>query len=230
MDSIDLREEGPPIAHQRGLESCVAIAYCDAIWWAMKRVRASNAAAPLFRPSAMFVYYNARKLKGWHNLNTGVQPSEMMQAIERFGVCPEELWPYNPRRYRDQPSSEAYRAAEAHREFRFEELPQKLESLFETIDAGIPFLCCLRLFPSNHEAFYNGETSRTGILRSPKPFQTSIYNHAMVGVSYNPERESFTFRNSFGAQWGDSGHVKVSGGYVVNPSQCFELRRVNSSR
>ena len=118
---VDFREHFPPVWGQRGLQSCMALVICDAIWWELRR---RHGKAP-FMPSPLFLYYNARKRAGHENHNIAVRPSDAMEAVREYGVCPEDVWPYSPRRYRDRPPAAAYEAAKRYAGVTFEKLEQR---------------------------------------------------------------------------------------------------------
>ncbi len=202
MVAIDLREQFLPIWSQKGLESCTALMICDAIWWELKRKSEALDQPPPFIPSALFVYYNARKRAGHENLNIAVRPSDVIAAVEEYGVCPEALWRYSTARYRDRPSTKAYQAANAYRGIQFEPLSPKLSILKASLAAQRPFFFCLRLFASNYQDFDRGEIAITGEFKAQNPEEYPVYNHAMLAVGYDEAGSKFMIRNSFGSQWG----------------------------
>lgn len=207
MATVDLRDQFLPVWSQKGLESCTALMMCDAIWWELKRQSAAWGKSPPFIPSALFVYYNARKRAGHENLNIAVRPSDVMAAVQEYGVCPESLWRYSPARYRDRPSTKAYQVASCYKGIQFEPLPQNLSALKASLAAGRPFFFCLRLFPSNYQDFGQGEIALTGDFKFHKPEENPVYNHAMLAVGYDEATSMFVIRNSFGSEWGKGGYL-----------------------
>jgi len=226
MVTVDLRDRFLPVWSQRGLESCTALTICDAIWWELKRQHGVFEKPSPFIPSALFVYYNARKRAGHENLNIAVRPSDVIAAVQEYGVCPEELWPYHPARYRDRPFSTAYQVARAYAGIEFKSLPQKLQDLTASLQSQIPFFFCLRLFPSNLTTFNSCEMAGTGILREPQPAENPAYNHALLAVGYDEASSYFIVRNSFGPQWGKGGYFFLPFAYLLNARAAYGFRQL----
>ena len=85
MNDLTLADKFPPIHSQKGLLSCVPIAFCDAVWWEIQRGRVPGVSKE-FKPSVQFVYYNARKREGDQNSNAPVPPSAVMEALKERGI------------------------------------------------------------------------------------------------------------------------------------------------
>ena len=182
-----------------------------------------------YLPSPLFIYYNARKRAGHENHNIAVRPSDAMDAVGAYGVCKEAAWPYHPGRYRERPPSIAYeQALRSSTNVSFERLKQEQHALEGSLNEGIPFLFCLRLFPSNCRDFEYGETAATGRIKLPGDAEPEVRNHAMVAVGYDSESSEFLIRNSFGEEWGCDGHVRVSYEYMLHASKAYAFWRVSS--
>ena len=128
MEKFDLSRRFSPIQSQRGLLSCVPIAFCDAVWWEIERGRVPGVKAG-FKPSVQFVYYNARKLDGEHYTNAPVPPSAVMKALQESGVCHVDLWPDATGLFRERPATKAYDQAIKLQDWKFEEVPQTREGI-----------------------------------------------------------------------------------------------------
>ena len=83
--SIDLRNKCPPVYDQGQLGSCTANALVGAYQF-------DNLA---FYGSRLFLYYNERVLDHDVGMDAGSTLSEGINAIEKYGLCPESMWPYN---------------------------------------------------------------------------------------------------------------------------------------
>lgn len=110
MKKFSISRRFHPVRSQRGLLSCVPIAFCDAVWWEVRRGNVPQVRTD-FQPSVQFVYYNARKLEGDQNSNAPVPPSAVMEALSQWGVCDAGYWPNEARLYRERPEPEAYEQA-----------------------------------------------------------------------------------------------------------------------
>jgi C1A family cysteine protease len=204
----------------------MAIVICDAIWMYLKQNPAGSTPAGLFDPSPLFLYYNARKSIGNENHNVPVSPSDTISALEEFGVCPEEYWRYDVTRWRDRPSQEAFKAAQCLCNISCEKLEQDLDLLVESLAEGRPFWFCLRLYYSNMHKFDRGEIKCGELLPMPQIAENSVRNHAMLAIGYDVATNSFEVRNSFGREWGDSGHIWISADYVLNKVSCYAFWRI----
>lgn len=223
MSKPDLAEAFPAVHDQAGIHSCMALALCDAVWWeSVQRDSGSSA----FVPSALFLYYNARRRAGQEKRNIALTPIDAMAALAELGVCPEEIWPYRPERYLQQPPEEAYVSAGSKAGIEFEPLRQEEAVLKSSLDDGRPFLVCLRLFRSNCWEFHYGATRKSGRMVIPGDEEYPILNHAMLAVGYDQTTAQFRLRNSFGGAWGDHGHVHVPDSYLLDPRKAYAFARV----
>ncbi len=74
-------------------------------------------ASTSFTPSRLFIYYNERKREGTVDHDWGASIRSGFKSIEREGVCPESMWPYDETpngRFRKEPSIECYKDALGH--------------------------------------------------------------------------------------------------------------------
>lgn len=225
MSKTDMLDAFPAVHDQAGIHSCMAFAVCDAVWWECVQ-RDSGSRGRVFVPSALFLYYNARRRSGQERRNIALTPLDTMAALGELGVCPEELWPYRPERYLQQPPAEAYITATSHAGIEFERLRQEEAALKSSLDEGRPFLVCLRLFRSNCWEFHYGATHKNGRMVIPGDEEYPILNHAMLAVGYDESTAQFRLRNSFGGEWGDNGHVYVPDSYLLDPRKAYAFSRV----
>lgn len=201
MNDLTLADKFPPIHSQKGLLSCVPIAFCDAVWWEIQRGRVPGVSKE-FKPSVQFVYYNARRREGDQNSNAPVPPSAVMEALKEHGVCDVKFWANETKLYRERPSVEAYQAALATKGLGFEQVPQTLEGIKTCLTSETPFFFCIRFCSSNSWSFEGGEISRTGILTMPNKDETPFRNHAMLAVGLDEKEKFVIARNSYGDDWG----------------------------
>ncbi|HXD31758.1 MAG TPA: C1 family peptidase [Pyrinomonadaceae bacterium] len=221
MSKVDLRTQFPPVRSQRGLLSCTALVICDALWSGLQRGGAGAETAGQFSPSALFLYYNARKRAGHENHNAAVRPTDALDALKEYGICSEECWPYVIENYRERPPGPAYDNALRFKNVGFETLRQDAGQLRASLDAQVPFFFCLRLFVSNQWDFDYGETRRTGRLKAIGDSERPVRNHALLAVGYDDATASFLARNSFGEEWGDCGYVSVPYDYLLHPQKAY---------
>lgn len=202
-----------PIRDQRGVQSCVAVAFVDAV--------AITARGGPF--SALFTHFEARRRKGHHNHNIGSDPEQVMAAIERHGLCPEPLFPDASADFRTAPPPDAYTAAKDHGPQGFTPVDRDMDSLLDCLATRAAFTACLRLSARAQAAFLTGTTADTGRVPLPHPADGAVFNHAMVCVGYDPGTQCFVMRNSFGETWGDHGHAHVPTAYLTAHPHSYGL-------
>src|SRR5947209_4400413 len=97
-DSVDLREHCPPIYDQANLGSCTAFAVTGALEY--QHIRQGF---PDMHFSELFVYYLERQMEHSVNRDSGAFIRDGMKAVNTYGVCPENLWPYDVVKFSRRP-------------------------------------------------------------------------------------------------------------------------------
>ncbi len=82
---------------QEDSEGCVGWSFSGAIWTRCNYLAdLSNKPQLVVPPSAMFAWWNARKLTGDQNDNTGTYIRNAAKQVGALGICPESSWVSNP--------------------------------------------------------------------------------------------------------------------------------------
>ena len=138
-----------------------------------------------------------------------------IEALEKYGVCLESIWPYDIKRVNKRPSNKAYEAAENNTITDALELKIDLHEMKPCLAQGFPFVFGLELYKSFDKA------AKKGIVPMPKTGDTSreshgrydlswkkelkcidlYFSHAMLAVGYSDQSGAFIVRNSWGADW-----------------------------
>ena len=135
--------------------------------------------------------------------------------MAKRGFCPEELWPYDIRRFADKPPDKCYRAALKDRVSQYLRLDH---------DSAVPLLTCLASgYPfvfgiSVYESFESARVARTGVAPMPGPKEREIGGHAILAVGYDDQQQRFIVRNSWGTTWGMKGYFTLPYAYATNPN------------
>ncbi len=200
-DRVDLRQYCTAVENQGQIGSCTANAAVGALEYCYKR---RDGRSPEL--SRMFVYYNARRMRGQIMMDTGAQIREAMASVMAFGACREELWPYNPALFAMEPTPEAYNDATGHEAVQYARveggrgaisaLAEGLPVVFGTM---IPQRCYL-------------EAATTGVIPVPTAQERSDPmqgGHSMLLVGYDMPAKMFLVRNSWGEEWGDRGYCQI---------------------
>ena len=205
--ACDLRPVCPPVRSQGNLNSCTAHAVAAAVQCdLLKQV------LPEFVPSRLFIYYNARVREHTVRSNTGVPTRDAIKSVAGLGVCPEELWRYDPHRFADRPPRWCFRSAKRCRIASYHRLDRDLNSMRACLHEGYPFLAGLVVF----SGFTGMRVERTGVAELPRPGERRVGNHVVLVVGYDDREERFIVRNSWGATWGKHGYFTLPYGYLAN--------------
>ncbi|MBW3543605.1 MAG: C1 family peptidase [Planctomycetes bacterium] len=199
--AIDLREFFAPARDQQPLNSS-SVHACTALLEYYER----RAFGRIVRPSRLFLYKTARELSGLSG-DAGADLRSTLKALVRFGMPPEQYWPYEPDRFDEEPRAFHYGFAAEYRDIRYVRLdeadgPETLDAVRSFLDAGFP---CAFGFPVPSSLSMEPE-----ILWRPT-FDDVIGGQAAVAVGYDDGRLHATrgallVRSSWGAQWGDAGY------------------------
>jgi papain like protease len=196
-----------PIRNQQFRGTCVAHAVVAALeYWL-------NSSGSYQDMSEQFLYWNCK-----NNDGAPTQPGTWIRVaaplVQRDGVCPEAVWPYNPNPI---PGNEAQnpvpmgaqRQALPYRVPVVTALPATSISDYKTALASqrwVPFS-----IPVYNSWYQSSQVRLTGDITNPIPGETRVGGHAMciVGCIDQPDRPElgggrFILRNSWGTGWGQT--------------------------
>lgn len=172
--------------------------------------------------SRLFIYYNARadEADGGRLTDSGCSMTSAIQALEKYGVCPEPDWPYDIERVHERPSDDAYQNAESFQIKEALQLDIDLIQMKSCLAQGFPFAFGLTLYNSFDKASKSGivpmpdqsEQTRQSHGRFSERFVSLFtsgnwfflmffFSHAMLAVGYSDHSKSFIVRNSWGEYW-----------------------------
>jgi len=206
-DKIDLREKCPPVYNQGELGSCTANAIACAIQFdEMKQNLENNI------PSRLFIYYNERDIEGNINRDTGASLRDGVKCINNIGYCNETQWPYNIEKFTEKPSQECYDYARKHKSLSYKRVQQDESHIKTVLNMGFPVVFGISVY----ESFESENVAKTGIVSLPENDERMLGGHAIVLIGYDEEKRLFTFRNSWGENWGDKGYGYLPFEYVCD--------------
>jgi len=202
-----------PVENQLSLGACTANAGIGLLEYYENRAFGSFIDA-----SRLFLYKATRNLLGWTG-DTGAFLRATMKAMALFGAPPEDVMPYDVARFEDEPTAFAYSYAQSYRSMSYFRLDQPgmspalvLDRVKQFIAAGYPSMFGVTL--------YNYGTKR-GEFTFPLPTDKAIGGHAIVAMGYDDARVigaskgALKIRNSWGADWGESGYGWLPYDYVL---------------
>jgi len=200
---VDLRPWTTPRHNQRWSSSCVAQATVKAL--EIKRVQEHGHEAHIDL-SRLAVYYLCRELMNPPEctVDEGTHISFAFDVIRRFGVPPEEAWPWDLKKLHTPPSWKAMRKAYLHKIESFYKIlsggEDRIQAVIECLQAGNPVVFGTST-GSNWHHYRKGM-----VLGLPS---TVTGRHATVLVGF--EGGKFIGENSWGTSWGDDGF------YLMDP-------------
>lgn len=201
-DRVDLRQYCTAVEDQGQIGSCTANASVGALEFHYKR---RDGSAPDL--SRMFVYFNARRLRGQVFMDTGAQIREAMASLMAFGACREAIWPYDPMLFALEPPPQAYAEAATHEAVQYARV-DGARGAIQALAQGLPVV-----FGTAIPRRCYDEAAATGVLPEATPEELATPRqggHAMLIVGYDNTRRTFLVRNSWGEGWGDHGYCHIS--------------------
>lgn len=208
---VDLRELCPGVYDQGALGSCTANAIAAAYQFDENNLICD------FTPSRLFIYYNERRMEHTLSSDAGALIRDGIKTINRNGVCPEDMWPYDISKFDKHPPSRCYKAAMEHKAVEYARVNQNLGHLKTCLARGYPIIFGFQVF----EGF--DKTGVTGVLEMPGEHDICKGGHAVLAVGFDNSRESFIIRNSYGPEWGIKGHFYMPYSYVLNKDYCNDF-------
>ena len=196
---VDLREWASPVEEQRQLGSCTA----QAVVGAYELLTKMHYPDQFVDLSRLFLYYNARKISGDINEDIGAYISTAIEAVKTYGLCREDLWPYDPNKFDIEPGYICYRDARKRTINKVYEITSH-EEIVDMLDRQHPVVVGVAVY-SDFDRINNQST----ILKMPRETEEPIGSHAMCIVGYDDSKQQFLLRNSFGDDWGEGGYFWI---------------------
>jgi C1A family cysteine protease len=203
---VDLRPQLPPVYAQGQIGSCTAQSICAAFHFCQRKAKLYD-----FAPSRLFTYYTTRDLEGTVNEDSGAMLRNTIKAINKFGACPESIWPYDVNKFMVKPTPTCYDTASRHTALSYYQVSQNLNQMKGCLAEGYPFAFGMTVFAS----FESDELAKTGIVQLPTAEQQPIGGHAVLVVGYEDSQQRFMVRNSWGSDWGMSGYFTLPYAYIT---------------
>jgi len=222
-DAYDLSEFCSPIENQESIGSCTAHAAIGLLEYFERRAHKKHIDA-----SRLFLYKATRNLLGW-NGDTGAFLRTVMGALTMVGAPPERYWPYDIKKFDEEPGQFVYSVAQNFKAVKYARLdtmttskPELLEKIKRNICEGLPSMFGFSVFNSISHASNNG-----GIIPFPAKGERQTGGHAIMCVGFNDncktknriDNKEYTgalkIRNSWGTGWGNRGYGWLPYEYVL---------------
>ena len=144
--------------------------------------------------------------------DNGAQIRNGIKSVAKRGVCPERLWPYRTRKFRQKPSRKCYVEAAKQPALIYHRVSQTLAHMKACLASGYPFVVGLSVF----ESFESKKVRHSGRAPMPVLYEQSRGGHAVLAVGYEEAHRRFIVRNSWGKKWGRRGYFTLPYRYFVN--------------
>ena len=227
-----------PAFRQQPYASCASCAVVSVVQYLAQRMGLEG------RYSRRFLYYNARaqyqryadhRLQGTIpdcTMGTGLR--NVLKALNKFGICEEALWPYEPGVCEEEPKRDAYANALTHfagtvtyrRIFRLGDQPGQLDidPIRRAIVENTPPIIGFSVYESFEAASKNGDP-----IPKPDRGERLLFGHAAVGIKYEQtvDGELFTFVNSWEGDPGGS-RFRLPAEYLQNSLLCRDVWALTS--
>lgn len=199
---IDFRSWDTQVEEQGHLGSCTANAMVGMYEMLMRHGLSQDLAL-----SRLFVYYNSRRLEESESTDSGAVLSDVIQAVGTYGICREELWPYQIEKFSTQPTADCYTDGVTRTLTNQHRLPQ-LADMLAALDHD-------HLVIFGFEVFENFRSvASPWIIDVPPDNTAAVGAHAMFAVGYDSGRQLILAKNSFGSAWADGGYCWFTFDYV----------------
>ncbi|OBI93157.1 hypothetical protein A9X00_14205 [Mycobacterium sp. 1245805.9] len=215
----DLRPSMPAVYDQGQLGSCTGNAIAAAMEYERDRQGLSD-----FIPSRLFIYYNERALEGTVSSDSGAMIRDGIKVVNREGVCPETLWPYDIGVFTVKPPKRCYVAAEKDKAVQYEAI-QTLGQLKDAIASSLAVVFGFTVYQS----FESQSVADTGVMPMPKPGEATVGGHAVLAVGYSDPKGHLIVRNSWGSSWGDQGYFYMPYQYLTGSKDVSDSSPINKA-
>jgi len=214
---VNLIDLMPPVRDQKERGTCVAHA-CAAVREYLLGPDASAAA----NLSEQYLYWACKEKDNWPGEGTWIKVG--MEVLQAQGICPEPVWPYNPKKVADNEGqgpapADAQEAAAAYKIAKGELLQARwVDNMKQMLAAGKPVAFAVPVY----RYWLTEPAKSTGDVRMPLSNEQTIGGHAMAMVGYQddpsvPGGGYFMIRNSWGETWAKDS--ALGAGYARLPYQ-----------
>jgi len=210
---VDLRSKLKVMYDQGNLGSCTANALCYAYVFN----------APNYSPSRLFLYYNERMLDNDISIDAGSTLSQGINALKKYGVCPETLWSYDISKFANKPTTTAYSQGLLNQVIQASRVAQTLASLKGCLASGFPFVVGILVYTS----FESNIANTTGYVPMPNTRTEQLLGgHAVTCIGYNDAKQVFIMQNSWGTRWGDKGYFYLPYAFLTSTTLAGDIWKI----
>jgi len=152
-------------------------------------------------PSRLFIYYNERFLEGTVNQDAGAAIGDGAHALNMYGACSEESWPYDAPKFTTKPSVNCFTEAsqcKVKSYYRMDTTGIVSDHVKAALISGFPVVTGFTVYAS----FESEHVTETGLMPIPLLYEKIMGGHCVVIVGCDDNKKAFFVRNSWGTSWG----------------------------
>jgi len=184
-NEVDLRSQDAPLFDQGQLGSCTANAILGLFAFVCLKLFGGAA----FIGSRLMLYFNERVMEGNPDEDAGAEIRDGMTSLNKDGVCPETMWPYDIDKFAQKPPAKCYTSGQQHKSTTYMRVAQDLAHMKACLAEGFPFAFGFEVYAS----FESAAVARTGVVPMPKKGEKLLGGHAVVAVGYIDDKGKAKF-------------------------------------
>jgi N-dimethylarginine dimethylaminohydrolase len=213
---IDYSNEIKKINNQKNTSSCTSNALSTILSFIIYRQ-----GCYFFPISILYIYYNTRYLQGDIFKDDGSVPIIALEAIEKFGICPEYLWPLDQKNLMKEPDSICFEFAQKYpfqiiyESFQISNQSCWISTFLKHLLNGNLLLCAMKR--DEIQEFPN----EIGIVSDVN--RINIWYHSIVCIGIDEETQIVLFCNSHGTDTYQSGLFSMTFDQIYNLNPIDDL-------
>ena len=214
----------PAVWDQGQLGSCTAFAWAFAVMFDIMNKRIQKLPESVYTPSQLFIYYWERAIEGTISQDSGAQVRDGAKALNRYGVCNESLYPYDPNKFDTTPSGTAIADGLNYKAISYTSLDNtNKQQLVDALQNGYPIVFGFTVYDS----FESDAVATSSVVPYPNLATESILGgHCMAIVGYHEgigDDDTFICRNSWGKDWGHGGYCRIPTRYLMDTNLASDF-------
>jgi C1A family cysteine protease len=173
-----------------------------------------------FMPSRLALYWLERFIEGTVNEDSGAQIRDGIKVMNKYGVCPESMWPYDVDKFTDKPTPECFTEMLNNRAVGYQRIDNAdLNAILQCLASGYPIVFGFNVY----SALESAKVAKTGILNMPTAKEQLLGGHCAVIAGSNLKTKRFLICNSWGPEWGQKGYFTIPFEYLTNPELASDF-------